>query len=607
MKHVIPALQSLLLQMIFVAAANAGHPGSICHRGMGEEICAADSVVPSSVDTAAHLAFNGKLLLKDDFNTIQEYRTDFQTVQEGWKVKVWHAGFKPTDEGLQSVWVTGHNPVIVYEGSFHDVVVELEFRFHQEQDPARNSYCRINPMSRELDPRAYAISAWANINGKSRSYGMVLEYDVWEGGPIGVAVQPGSFEPDRWYTMRLEVVGDDARVSCNGMVVTGNYRKFGLPKNWLAIGVGKGTHELRKLRVYEAVQNPSWVRPDPRAKPYTAIEAMPAREKLSQSAQDKIRKIPLVFDGKTLDGWIQAPTAPITIAQEDVVDPVILAKRISVHAEPVSRFFCERLDSSARTAIQALLAGEEDPKKTVSPLAKGMNAVLPVGTILYEEKRFQGFPLRHKTLELLQIHPQGVELARLNRLLLEDVYGEVLRKSPDASWVVNDGILKSTGAGRGVIYTEKDYTSFRLVFQVRQSSGNHFPGVLIFCQRPPKGELGMDALGGIQFGVPNGSHWDYRPGINRAGDHFTRPLKIRFNPQEWAQVEILVNTQKGIVKMAVAQPVGTRPLEVLDFLDSTAVRAGPIALQMHNALLFDEYKDIRVEVDPVEKKLITLE
>ena len=45
------------------------------------------------------------------------------------------------------------------------------------------------------------------------------------------------------------------------------------------------------------------------------------------------------------------------------------------------------------------------------------------------------------------------------------------------------------------------------------------PGVLLFCQRPPAGELGLDALGGIQFAVPSAGHWDYRPGINRSGDH----------------------------------------------------------------------------------------
>ena len=48
------------------------------------------------------------------------------------------------------------------------------------------------------------------------------------------------------------------------------------------------------------------------------------------------------------------------------------------------------------------------------------------------------------------------------------------------------------------------------------------------------------------------------------------------------------------------------PVEVLDFKDATAGRVGPIALQMHNAGLFDEYKDMTIEVDPKEDKLISV-
>ena len=59
--------------------------------------------------------------------------------------------------------------------------------------------------------------------------------------------------------------------------------------------------------------------------------------------------------------------------------------------------------------------------------------------------------------------------------------------------------------------------------------------------------------------------------------------------------------------MAVAQPVGTKAHEVLDFKDPTAGKQGPIAWQMHNAGLFDEYKDVRIEENPNEDRLITIE
>jgi len=178
-----------------------------------------------------------------------------------------------------------------------------------------------------------------------------------------------------------------------------------------------------------------------------------------------------------------------------------------------------------------------------------------------------------------------------------------------ADWEVKDGAMSSTGAGRGVIYTARDFSRFRLMFTMRHVSGNpdHQACVLIFCRRPQAGEKPLDALGGIQFQVPNGGHWDYRPGMNNAGGaEFTKVSQTRFDPHEWSRVEIVADATEGTARMAVAQPVGGKAVEVLAFRDPAAGRAGPIAWQMHNAGLFDEYKDVGVEVDPKDPGLITL-
>ena len=79
----------------------------------------------------------------------------------------------------------------------------------------------------------------------------------------------------------------------------------------------------------------------------------------------------------------------------------------------------------------------------------------------------------------------------------------------------------------------------------------------------------------------------------------------KFNPQQWSQVEMLVDAGTGTARMAVAQPVGDKAVEVLRFGVAEAGKVGPIGWQMHNKGLFDEYKDVRIEVNPTTNQLIT--
>ena len=183
------------------------------------------------------------------------------------------------------------------------------------------------------------------------------------------------------------------------------------------------------------------------------------------------------------------------------------------------------------------------------------------------------------------------------------------RRAVTTGWVVKDGAMASTGAGRGVIYTARDYGRFRLMFTMRHVSGNpdHQACVLIFCSTPAMAVKSRSTRSrGIQFQVPNGGHWDYRPGMNNnGGAEFTTVTKTHFDVHEWSRVEIVADAATGTARMAVAQPLGSKAVEVLDFKDPAAGKAGPIAWQMHNAGLFDEYKDVTIEVDPAADDLVT--
>ncbi|HYV40089.1 MAG TPA: TIGR03067 domain-containing protein [Gemmataceae bacterium] len=178
---------------------------------------------------------------------------------------------------------------------------------------------------------------------------------------------------------------------------------------------------------------------------------------------------------------------------------------------------------------------------------------------------------------------------------------------PAESWIVKDGVMASTGNARGVLYTKDDYSKYRLFFNIRHVSGmpDHQACFLIFCTRPEEGKKPLDALGGIQFQPPNGSHWDYRPGQNKSGVGFKSHPHPKFNAKEWSQIEMLVDATTGTARMAVAQPPGSKAVEVLNYKVAEAGKVGPIAWQMHNKGLFDEYKDVRIEIDPKPDELIT--
>lgn len=327
---------------------------------------------------------------------------------------------------------------------------------------------------------------------------------------------------------------------------------------------------------------------------------------LPQAVLDKIAHMTPLFDGQTLNGWIQAPPYPLTFSSSEVTDAAALAKKLLAKADPVSALLAAQIEERDQPAFAAFAQSGTVTRELTSGLTRTLNRTVN-RTAVFNETHFAGVQLRPETAALRKKNPAGTELARLHRLLLEDAFPVELFRSPAESWIVKDGAMASTGGGRGVIYTEKDYTHYRLIFTMRHVSGkpDHAPCVLVFCQRPPAGERGLDALGAIQFQPPNGGHWDYRPGFNKAGTGFTRPEpRTKFDSKQWHQVELLVDARTGTARMAVAQPVGTQGIANLSFHDPAAARTGPIAWQMHNAGLFDEFKDVRIEIDPADDRLL---
>lgn len=177
-----------------------------------------------------------------------------------------------------------------------------------------------------------------------------------------------------------------------------------------------------------------------------------------------------------------------------------------------------------------------------------------------------------------------------------------------ALWDVQDEALHCTGTVRGTLISAKDYGSFRLMFDVRQlpfsGTDHHYASALIWGTRPPPN----DAIGGLQFGVPNGYHWDYRPGYPGAGTAYFVQTSAGISRTEWERCEILAKMSTGVARMACCQ-LGTaatcKAKLVLTFTDPKAGKVGPIAFQAHSPGAHDEYKNVTIEENPSVDDLIT--
>ena len=336
----------------------------------------------------------------------------------------------------------------------------------------------------------------------------------------------------------------------------------------------------------------------------TAAGCVIARAENSAAESDSATAL---FDGLTLRGWNQVQNSDTSFSGSDITNLSALVNSIATRRNAVAAFVNAELDDATRSSLSTFAASDgADDKAFRSALAKNLSRIIS-GALIYNKARFHGVHLPAETKKLLHRNPQGRELVELNRMLLVDAFPDVLAVTAPG-WTVKDGAMASTGSGRGVIYTARDYSRFRLVFTLRHISGNpdHQACMLIFCTRPSPGEIPLDALGGIQFQPPNGGHWDYRPGRNNAGSsEFTTVVKPAFDSHGWSRVEIVADASMGTARMAVAQPVGAKAVEVLDFHDPSAGKVGPIAWQMHNAGLFDEYKEVTIEENPKSLDLIT--
>lgn len=83
-----------------------------------------------------------------------------------------------------------------------------------------------------------------------------------------------------------------------------------------------------------------------------------------------------LFDGKTLDGWIQIENSATSLASGAIANPAAFVGEITNGSDAVSVFLRARLEDSTKAALAVYSAPSANAKAAISALVKDLNQVI---------------------------------------------------------------------------------------------------------------------------------------------------------------------------------------------------------------------------------------
>lgn len=155
-------------------------------------------------------------------------------------------------EGLES-----HHPATASYGfQFHNAVIQCDFRL--EDVPAEGRPYRT-VFIKATDAKDYVLAIMVGPGLIS-----AVPYDAARINPAtkqrdkaSAARAPLSLKLGQWYTLVVEILGDEVVGSINGRSVTFSNPLVGAAKHSIMLGVGTEA-SFRNLRIWEARPNPDW-------------------------------------------------------------------------------------------------------------------------------------------------------------------------------------------------------------------------------------------------------------------------------------------------------------------------------------------------------------
>jgi uncharacterized repeat protein (TIGR01451 family) len=113
------------------------------------------------------------------------------------------------------------------------------------------------------------------------------------------------------------------------------------------------------------------------------------------------------------------PTSSIFVVA-DIIDFPSLAGKLKTPPDPVSTYLNSQLSAGTLTLLAAYGGGAD--AALLRAIVADFNQIIQSGSSIYTVPRFTGVTLAPETQYLLARNPTGIDLVRLNRLLIRDAY-----------------------------------------------------------------------------------------------------------------------------------------------------------------------------------------
>jgi hypothetical protein len=178
---------------------------------------------------------------------------------------------------------------------------------------------------------------------------------------------------------------------------------------------------------------------DTENKPAIWLDVPAAKGKHQRSGTSWTRLVEATAIALQLQAWMNSAAGlcgSAEFSKDDFVDMPSLATELKQQSRAVDIWLTKHLSGRTQAALAAYEGQSSDTAPLQASLLEDLNSLLKRSSI-YELQRFGGVILRPAIQSLLSQDLQGDNLARLNRLIIEDAYPLELRRNPLSFGVIS--------------------------------------------------------------------------------------------------------------------------------------------------------------------------